>query len=205
MARKCTFALGESLWRRNLPGEHSLTSTTARYSKCGRISGCMETWTRTSTIAKYGCSGCRGEGPCLRSIIKDMNRNNVVTFGVCYSLYRKCGIRKYAQHFPKFIPTSYRCHKVKIQHTLFSFPYFSKDSTSFITFSSLSKNAPNSSESTSGMAPADAATATTGAAASSTGALLEKADLILYKMKRPKYPPRMAAATFIISCCVLFV
>jgi hypothetical protein len=55
--------------------------------------------------------------------------------------------------------------------------YFSQLSTNLLTFSSLSKNEPNSSESTSGMDPADAEAATTGAA-STAGAEL-KADLIL--------------------------
>ena len=81
--------------------------------------------------------------------------------------------------------------------------YFSKDSTSFITFSSLSKNAPNSSESTSGMAPALLGAAAITGAASSAGDP-EMADLILKMMKRPKYPPRMAAATVVFFFIINF-
>jgi hypothetical protein len=55
--------------------------------------------------------------------------------------------------------------------------YLPQLSTNLLTFSSLSKNEPNSSESTSGMDPADVGAAATGAA-STAGAEL-KADLIL--------------------------
>lgn len=69
-------------------------------------------------------------------------------------------------------------------------------------FSSLSKKAPNSSESISGMAPALVETAATGAAAtSSTGLPPEIAPLILTRINNPKYPPRMAAATKLVLIC----
>lgn len=73
--------------------------------------------------------------------------------------------------------------------------YFSNDSTSLATFSSLSKKAPNSSESTSGMAPALAAGAAAASAGVSSAAEPDNADLILNRIKRPKYPPAMATTT----------
>ena len=83
------------------------------------------------------------------------------------------------------------------EHTIASFLLysFSNESTNILTFSSLSKNAPNSSESTLGMAPlGDAAAATT-----TTGLLPDMAIEIFARRNKPKYPPMMAAATILFG------
>ena len=102
------------------------------------------------------------------------------------------------------LPIQRRTQRKLFILTILLLPHFSNDSTSIVTFSSLSKNAPNPSESTSGMAPAPLGAATTTGAASTAGAP-DRAPLILTRTKIPKYPPMMAPATVCGRICLVFV
>lgn len=154
----------------------------------------------------FGCTSnaCnQSRASKIKEEAEDTRRLNLDTNAASYFIYNETMCHQ-QYHNPRLSSPSARTRSDlmplnSLEHSIKHNPksciiYFSKDSTSLLTFSSLSKKAPNSSESTSGMAPALLGAATATGVASTAGAL-EKADLILKRIKIPKYPPRMTVAT----------